>query len=158
MANPSKNKGTAAETAVVRWARDNGYPGADRQPLRGNRDAGDIDLCPGIVLEVKNHKTAGTGQPAPLVLAHWMAQAEFERYNAGAAHCPLVVKRAGTSDPGRWFAYLKARDVAVLMGAPLNVADPDAPWCTSLASLVQLLRHAGFGSPLAEESLTEALA
>jgi hypothetical protein len=148
MANPSKNKGTAAETAVVRWARDNGYPGADRQPLRGNRDAGDIDLCPGIVLEVKNHAGGAVGQPKPGLLHTWMAQAELERLNAGALFCPLVVKRGGTSDPGRWFAYLKARDVAALMGAPLDVVDPDAAWCTSLGSLVQLLRHVGYGTAL----------
>jgi hypothetical protein len=148
MANPSKNKGTAAETAVVRWARDNGYPGADRQPLRGNRDAGDVDLCPGIVLEVKNHRTAGTGQPAPLVLAAWMGQAELERHNAGAAHCPLVVKRSGTSDPSRWFAYITAQTFADLVGVPVNLPNPSAPWCTSLGSLVQLLRHAGYGDPL----------
>lgn len=148
MANPSKNKGTAAETAVVKWARDNGYPGADRQPLRGNRDAGDIDLCPGIVLEIKNHRTAATGQPAPLVLAAWMAQAELERYNAGAAHCPLIVKRGGTSDPGRWFAYITAQTFADLVGVPILLPNPSAPWCTSLASLVQLLRHAGYGDPI----------
>jgi hypothetical protein len=149
MANPSKAKGTAAETAVVRWARDNGFSGADRQPLRGNRDAGDIDLCPGIVLEVKAHKTAGTGQPAPLVLAAWMGQAELERGNAGAVMCPLVVKRGGTADPGRWFAYITAAAFAQLMGAPTeHLADPAAPWCTDLATLARLLRWAGYGDAL----------
>jgi hypothetical protein len=122
---------------------------ADRQPLRGNRDAGDIDLCPGIVLEVKNRRTAGTGQPTPLDLAAWMGQAQLERDNAGAAHCPLIVKRAGTTDPGRWFAYVTAADFATLIGGPVDhLPHPDAPLCTSLASLAALLRTAGYGDQL----------
>jgi hypothetical protein len=155
MANPSKNKGTAAETAVVRWARTNGFPGADRQPLRGNRDAGDIDLAPGIVLEVKNHAGAAVGQPRPGLLTGWMAQAELERLNAGAGYCPLVVKRGGTSDPGRWFAYIPTWSFARLLGAPEHyLADPAAPWCTDLATLARLLRWAGYGDRLdiAEQS------
>jgi hypothetical protein len=149
MANPSKAKGTAAETAVVRWARDNGFPMADRQPLRGNRDAGDIDLCPGIVLEVKNHAGAAVGQPRPGLLAAWMAQAALECENAGAVMCPLVVKRGGTADPGRWFAYIQAYEFARLMGAPtVHLADPAAPWCTDLGTLARLLRWAGYGDAL----------
>ena len=47
---------------AVRWFRDHGFPQADRQPLRGNRDAGDLDLAPGVVVEVKAHKLP-TGHP-----------------------------------------------------------------------------------------------
>ena len=149
MANPSKQKGTAAETAVTKWARTNGFPGADRQPLRGNRDAGDIALCPGIVLEVKNHAGAAVGQPRPGLLIEWMAQAELERINAGAAHCPLIVKRGGTTDPGRWFAYITVADFARLVdGRSTGLPFGATPWCTSLAHLTQLLRHAGYGDPL----------
>lgn len=149
MANPSKNKGTAAETAVVRWARANGFEGADRQPLRGNRDAGDVALCPGIVLEVKAHRTAATGQPGPLALSAWMGQAEAERANAGAAHCPLVVKRSGTTDVGRWFAYMPVWGLAELLGSPLPaLRDREEPMCMSVDTLVGILRHAGYGSSL----------
>lgn len=152
--NRSKNKGTAAETAVTRWARANGFPGADRQPLRGNRDAGDIGLCPGIVVEVKSHAgVASTGQPAPTLLREWMDQAQLEAANAGAALCPLVVKRAGTAIPGRWFAYITAADFAALVGAPTeHLADPAAPWQTDLTTLARLLRWAGYGEPLATEA------
>jgi len=158
MANPSKDKGTAAETAVVRWARTNGFPGADRQPLRGNRDTGDIDLCPGIVLEVKNHAgVASVGQPAPAQLREWMAQADLERDNAGAAHCPLIVKRAGVADPGRWFTYLPLHQLAALL------ADDDAgqwwadrtfhdPICMELRTLTRILRTAGYGTPIDVEA------
>lgn len=107
MSNPSKAKGTAAETALLRYAHQNGFPHADRQPLRGNRDQGDLALCPGVVVEVKNHSgMPALGQPSAAVLAQWMNQTEVERTNARAAIGLLVVKRKGTTDPGRWFAYL----------------------------------------------------
>jgi hypothetical protein len=150
MANPSKNKGTAAETALVRWARTHGFPMADRQPLRGNRDAGDVALCPGIVVEVKAHVTAGRGIPQDVQLDAWMDQAEAERVNAGAAHCPLVLRRsgAGAGDPGRWWAWLTFADVTALTGAPIQLAEPEAPICMSMASLAALLRAAGYGQHL----------
>jgi hypothetical protein len=148
MANPSKQKGTAAETALVRYLRLHGFGGADRQPLRGNRDAGDILLCPGIVIEVKAHKSAGTGQPAPAQLTDWMGQAEAERLNAGAAHAPLVVKRSGTTDPGHWFAWLPAWSVAALMEGVAGLPNPTAPVGMTVAVLIGLLRRAGYGTAL----------
>ncbi len=151
--NRSKQRGTAAETAVTRWVRVNGFPHADRQPLRGNRDAGDIALAPGIVLEVKSHALAATGQPAPGQLALWMAQAEAERLNAGAAHCPLVVRRAGTTDVGRWWAYLTAGTFASLVGAPEGgLRHPGLPVCLFVAHAVGLLRDGGYGQPIEQDA------
>jgi hypothetical protein len=145
--NKPKNKGTAAESAVVKYMRINGYPGADRQPLRGNRDAGDILLCPGVVLEIKAHKTAGTGQPGAIQLAQWMAQAATERHNAGAALCPLIVKRTGTANVAAWWAYLPFQDIADLIGSTVHLESPPttAPICMAVGSLVALLRSAGYG-------------
>ena len=144
--NKPKAKGTAAETAVVRWFREHGFPHSDRQPLRGNRDAGDIALTAGVVLEVKAHRTAAAGQPGPMQLAEWMAQAALERYNAGAAHCPLIVKRAGTADVGRWFAYLPLAELVVLTGGPDTTRT--APVCLTVAALATLLRDAGYGATI----------
>lgn len=147
--NKPKAKGTAAETAVVKYMRDNGFPGADRQPLRGNRDAGDIALCPGIVLEIKSHATAATGQPGPTLLDTWIIQAEAERINAGAAHCPLIVKRKGAGDAnvGAWFSYLPAGHLATLIGAHPDFHAAPFPVCMSVAALTMLLRGAGYGTP-----------
>lgn len=165
MSNPSKAKGTRGESAVARWFRENGFPHADRQPLRGNRDAGDIDLCPGaVVVEVKSVKSGAKGAPPPGDLATWMAQAAAERDNAGAAYCPLIVKRAGTTDVGRWFAYLPLLDVwALLTGAHVMGADPQwsarhepahmsDPVCMSVHTLALILRAAGYGDPITEET------
>ena len=154
MSNPSKSKGTAAETAVVRWARENGFGHADRQPLRGNRDAGDIALAPGVIVEVKNRRLP-TGHPTPVQLTDWMRQTEAERETSRADVGILVVKRAGTTDPGRWFAYVTTGTFAALLGVPdggTHLPDPDASLCMSLASLLPVLRRAGYGSQLEQEA------
>jgi hypothetical protein len=155
MVNPSKNKGTSCESAVVKFARANGFPWAERMALTGAKDCGDVRLTPLgwtaglIVIEVKAHKSAGTGQPGPAQLTEWMAQAEAERLNAGAAHCPLVVKRTGTADVGMYFAYVPAWSVAQLMeGHVVGLPNLSEPVCMVVAVLVQLLRRAGYGDPL----------
>lgn len=162
MTNRPKQRGTAAETAVLRHVRENGYPWAHRLALTGNADQGDISLLPGnlVILEVKNHATGSTGQPGAAQLADWMRQTEAERDNAGADHAALVVKRKGTTDPGRWFAYVTTGTFAALLGVPdgaTHLPDPDAPLCMSLASLLPVLRRAGYGSQLEQEA-TEATA
>lgn len=148
MANPSRNKGTAAETGVVRWARLNGYPHADRQPLRGGRDQGDLTLCPGVIVEVKAHRLP-TGVPTRGQLDTWLAQTEAERVNARADVAVLVVKRPGTTDPGRWFAYVTAHTLAdLLTGVTATVRThlEHLPVCMALADLTAVLRAAGWGA------------
>lgn len=144
--NPSKHKGTAGETAVVRYFRTAGFPMADRQPLRGTRDGGDIDLCPGIVLEVKVRRLP-TGFPTAGELATWMAQSAAEKANAGAVFCPLVVKRPGTTDVGRWFAFLTAYEFALLTSAFIPRHEyANEPVMVPCSTLARVLREAGYGS------------
>lgn len=151
MANPSKAKGTAGETACVRWLRLNGFPYADRQPLRGNRDAGDLVLGPGVVAEVKAYRLP-TGYPTALQLQLWLAQAAVEKDNAGAAYCPLIVKRPGTADVGRWFAFLPLGEFALLTGALIPLAADDEVVQLTVAGLALTLRAGGYGTPLHEVS------
>jgi hypothetical protein len=150
--NKPKAKGTAAETALLRWLRANGFPWAERLALAGAADCGDISLLPGraVVLEVKAHATAGRGIPQDGQLAEWMAQAAAERDNAGADLCPLILRRSGqgAGDPGKWWAWLTFADVTALTGAPIHLAEPLAPICMSVASLTALLRAAGYGHRL----------
>jgi hypothetical protein len=145
--NPSKAKGTAAETLAVRWFRAHGFPMSDRQPLRGNRDTGDLDLCPGLVVEVKAHKLP-TGHPTSGQIATWMAQSQLERVNAGASYCPLVVKRPGTTDVGRWFAFITFADLAILTGAFVPRDIDTVPVSLPVSALAAVLRSAGYGDPL----------
>lgn len=141
----ARDKGTAAETAVVRWARANGFPWADRGPLRGAHDQGDVTLCPGVIAEVKSHAgAASVGQPAQAQLASWMAETETERANAEADIAILVVKRKGTSDVGRWWVYVPAW---VLTGG-YDPRPAQYPVQAAFGHLAGWLRSQGWGEPL----------
>jgi len=105
----SKQKGTAAETAVVRWFQDHGWPRAERRALSGAYDMGDINLEPGIVVEVKNTKT--------ITLAEFVAETERERINANAEFGMCVIKKRGTTDPGQFYAVTSLDQMAWLLRA-----------------------------------------
>lgn len=102
MSNPSKQKGTAAETALTRWLQVNGYPDAHRQPLSGSKDKGDIWLRPFLIAEVKSHKTW-----TDLDIDRWLDEAETERINASADECWLIVKRPGKASPANWWLFTR---------------------------------------------------
>src|SRR5690625_4971284 len=85
--------GTRAETAIVRTARQFGFPHAERKPLYGSRDQADVALCPGVLIESKAGKAAETASDNQI--GEWMGEAEASRVNAGAAFCFLVTKRKG---------------------------------------------------------------
>ena len=103
----SKQKGTAFETAVVRYLRDHGFTYAERAPLAGNKDRGDITGTPGLVWECKNHKA--------LALAEWSDETYVEMVNAGADYGILVVKRPRYGEPGDAYAVLPLSDLVELL-------------------------------------------
>ena len=95
MANPSKQKGTRAETKVVRYLEDCGFV-ARRQALAGSDDRGDIevyapDSTEKIIIEVKAGKQ--TAAPSRSQIEEWCRQAVVEKENAGARSCALVIVR-----------------------------------------------------------------
>ncbi|MFC5187111.1 hypothetical protein [Actinomadura harenae] len=139
--NKPKQRGTAAETAVVRYLRGHGWPSAERRALRGRDDAGDITGTPGIAWEVKGGDMARNASDNDI--ARWMVETEVERANARAAVGVLVVQRRGVGAPnaGRWWAVLPANS-PLLRGGPV---DHDCPVRLVLADAVTLARHAGFG-------------
>ena len=134
MSNPSKAKGTAAETAVVRYARANGFPLADRLTLSGRFDRGDVLLTVGAIAEVKAGKAA-TGASYNQVLA-WLEETERERVNARADVAVLIVQRAGygTGRVGMWSCWY----VETFPFGPL-------PACCTLESGLLRLRFGGWG-------------
>lgn len=93
MANPSKKKGTAAETKVVNYLNEKGLA-AKRQPLSGNKDKGDIlveaNYPAPCILEVKAGQQ--TSNPSRSQMEEWLRQAGVEEENAGMP-CFLVVVR-----------------------------------------------------------------
>lgn len=100
-------KGTAAETAVVRYLREHGFPHAERRALHGTADKGDITGCGPIVFEVKNHKT--------LDLAGWLKELHDEMTNAGVEYGAVIAKKRGTTDPGDWYAVMPVHILVALL-------------------------------------------
>lgn len=118
----AKQKGTAAETALVRFLQGQGFPGAERRALGGGgvgEDLGDITGIPALCMEVKNHAT--------YKIPAWLKETEIERQNAKADFGILVVKpnKVGmTPDKvGQWWGIM-----------PMQM-------------MMDLLREAGYGDP-----------
>lgn len=103
--------GTRAETAIVKACRAAGFPYADRQPLRGNRDQGDIVVTPGVIIEAKGGKAAE--QASDGQIARWMGELDHALGNANADVALLVTKRAGIghTNAHRWWAHIRLSDL-----------------------------------------------
>lgn len=112
MSNPSKNKGTAAETAVVRHAWAAGFTDAERIALAGAHDQGDVILMrdPRIILEVKAGKAAQTASLGQI--SKWLDECRRERDHAKAVHGFLIVQRQGfgNSRVGSWECWTLSDD------------------------------------------------
>ena len=121
MANPSKAKGPAAESAVVKLAEAHGIP-ARRCALAGSQDQGDVHLWDGrVVIEVKAYKT----HPSWTQVDQWWHETEAEcgrvpNCRAGV----LVIKRPGSGlDMAMdWFAWILASDLARWMTHGADIA------------------------------------
>lgn len=117
--NRAKQKGTAAETAVVRAATALGIP-AHRAALSGADDGGDVQLWHGVVVvEVK----AGdqTKNPTWRRIRDWHDEAVAEARNAASPRNPhplplLVTKRHGSGDAADWHAWLTAAEMGYAVG------------------------------------------
>ena len=93
-----KQKGTAAETAVVNWLKSQGRKHVERRTLNGSSDRGDIAGLPGVVIEVKNHKT--------MKLSEWLSELEVEMHNDKADTGVVIHKKSGTTNVGNWYATM----------------------------------------------------
>lgn len=155
MARRPKDIGTAAETAVVRFLLDNGFPHAERRSLRGSVDHGDITGMPGVMVEVKGGQ-AGKNASDTLIRQWMEEQVDVQASNARADVGFLVTQRAGVgpANAGRWWAHFWLSDWTELTLGPRNATDDrlDLPIegliRTHLSTAVLALRHAGYGDPL----------
>lgn len=98
MANPSKQKGTAAETAVVNYLHERGFVNVERRALAGQLDKGDIAGLAGFAVEVKACKA--------MQLASWVAEAQVEAFNAHVPYGVVWHKRTGRSQPADWYVTM----------------------------------------------------
>src|SRR5690625_3753932 len=110
MARP-RDVGTRVETAIVKACHAAGFPYADRQPLRGARDQGDITVTPGVVAEAKGGRAAETASDNKI--AEWMGELDHALANANADVALLVTKRAGVghANAHRWWAHARLSDI-----------------------------------------------
>lgn len=109
MANRSKQKGTAAESAVVAYLQRRGWIHAERRTLSGAHDKGDIAGVVGVCLEVKSCKTFD--------LAGWLKEVEVEQANAKASVGAVIAKKRGTTNPAEWYALLTVKQLCDLLAA-----------------------------------------
>jgi len=124
MVNRPKAQGTAAESAVLRCVQANGFPSAYRQVLHGAADHGDLWLCKGVIIEVKDWDKPSI----PLFLR----ETEIERRNAKADFAFCVYKKPGVGYPNAhlWPAVIRA---GWLFDVMPKVAAAAQPWPQGLA-------------------------
>lgn len=94
MANPSKKKGTRAETSVRKYLEAHGIK-ASRKALSGSDDHGDLEvdapkLKGRLIMEVKAGKM--TANPSRGQLAEWLRQTEVEAENSKCKGMLVVVR------------------------------------------------------------------
>lgn len=113
----SKQKGTAAETAIVNFLRTSGFLQAERRTLNGAHDRGDIAGIPGVVIEAKNC--------ARQELAAWVREAELERDNDHASLGVVWHKRRGKGHPADWFVTMSGLQFTALLRELLEMPPLD---------------------------------
>jgi hypothetical protein len=109
--NRSKQKGTSAETTVVRWARGSGYwPEAARIVLHGREDHGDVRLNSWTMLQVKAGRAAEKASDAQIHA--WLVQTQQQARAGGFSEGFLVTKRAGIglTRPDAWWCHAMFND------------------------------------------------
>lgn len=129
MVNKPKQKGTAAESAVVSFLRTAGFPYAERLALQGGKDRGDITGIPGVVIEVKACQEYSFNQ--------WLREAAVERDNAGADFGFVAAKprMVGATRTGDWYGLMYAHEYMSLVQAAVKGADLDeiAVWTKQMS-------------------------
>lgn len=103
----AKQKGTAAESAVVRYLREQGWDAVERRTLCGVKDRGDVAGLPGIVLEIKDH--------AAMSLAGWVDEAQVEKINDDARIGIVWHKRRGRGSPADWYVTMTGAGLVLLL-------------------------------------------
>lgn len=104
----AKAKGTREESGLVTWLRANGFPYADRVPLSGKHDRGDVTIGPGSpVIEVKNQKRHSLGE--------WLDEAHAETVNARAPFGVVWFHRRGKGSPGDAYVLMDGKTFTKLL-------------------------------------------
>lgn len=106
MANSSKARGTAWESAIVTFLGEH-WPHVERRTLSGAKDRGDIAGLPGVVIEAKS--------AARIQLSEWAKETAAEVGNANARIGVTWIKRRGKSSAADGFVIMDGRTFAYLL-------------------------------------------
>lgn len=117
-----KDIGTRGETAVVRYLRTQGFPGAERKPLSGRHDRSDVNVTAGIVAQVKAGEMAA--HASVLDIRRWMIEADRQRLNA-EADINILVLRQRRRPTSYWHVWTTVRQLSILQGAISEYEEPD---------------------------------
>ena len=112
MSNPSKQKGTAAESAIVTYLRGAGFAACERRALNGSTDRGDVAGIHSTVIEAKNCKV--------MDLSGWLAELAAEMRNDNARYGAVWHKKRGTTDPSQWYVTMTGAVFADLLKEALR--------------------------------------
>lgn len=111
----NRAKGTAAESAVVAYLREQGAVHAERRALAGAHDRGDIAGLPGVCIEVKDHQH--------ISLAEFVDEAVTEGVNAHADVALAWIKRRGKGSPADWYVAMTGAQAVALLRAAGYIPD-----------------------------------
>lgn len=101
-------KGTRWESACVNFLREHGFTWADRLPLSGAKDRGDVTIGPGSpVHEMKSQNRHS--------FAEWLDEANQEAQNARAPFGVVWAKRRGHTSPGRGYVIMDGSTYVLLL-------------------------------------------
>lgn len=130
----NRNRGARAEVQVVNYLRSMGWPDARRYLAGDGKQPGDIDVAPGVCIEVRDR--AQSSWPS------WRAQCVAE----AGGRIPVVVRRTrGVTDVGQWEAHIPVDYVRQLLRSPIHAevnccARTGVPWYrTTFADVCALL-------------------
>lgn len=112
MVNRAKQRGTAAETAVVNYLRSQGFPLVERRALAGSLDKGDISGLLHCCVEVKDQ--------VKLTFGPWLKESQVETVNAKARWGWVWAKRKGFTDPADWYVLMDGRTLTDMLTAAFD--------------------------------------
>jgi len=104
----AKAKGTRWESRLVTYLQANGFPYADRVPLSGKHDRGDVTIGAGSpVIEAKDQSRHS--------LSEWLTEAHTEAVNARAPFGVVWFHRRGKSSPADGYVLMDGKTFTDLL-------------------------------------------
>jgi hypothetical protein len=109
------DKGTRAESAVVTWAKSNGFWDSDRLTKTGALDRGDVRIKDRVMVQVKDGYT--TREPTDFMIGQWLEAVDKQQRHGQWEIALLVHKKPGHTNPDMWRWYVTGRTFARLVEA-----------------------------------------